>query len=100
MTAFAANQLPADIDSVEKLVAWGSSVLAELYKNPSIVVSPGNSERVAQQNIYYFTSNDPATERLLSVSYLPIADNWRSVGKIYKAAQSLGTSTIPASYLP
>lgn len=97
MTAFATSQLPADVDSLEKLAAWSCGILAELYPTPSVTVSAGNSERIAQQNVFYFTANNPATERLVSVLYLPVAGTWRSA-KAYKAAQSLGTAVIPTPW--
>lgn len=97
MTAFAKAQLPDTVDSVEKLVAWGTSILAELYPIPSITVSTGNAERVAQQNTFYFTANSPPTERLVNVAYLPVAGTWRA-DKPWKSAQPLGNSDIPAAY--
>lgn len=97
MTAFAPSQLPATVDSVEKLAAWATSILAELYPSLSITVSAGNAERIAQQNTFFFTANSPPIERLVNVLYLPVLGTWRS-DKAWKSAQSPGTSTIPAAY--
>lgn len=99
MTAFASNQIPAYVNTIEKLAAWSCSILADLNPTQSIVTGPGQSERLAQSYPLFFANNTPATERLVVVAYLPLPTDYRGQGSTHKAALELGNASIPGSYL-
>lgn len=98
MTAFNTSQLPASIDSVEKLSAWCSSVLNYLYNDVTVAESVNNNTRVAQSAPFELTSTDPFSWRLISRQSLPLSRDWISAGKVWEYAQPLGSATIPTSF--
>lgn len=93
-----ATQIPAYINTVEKVNAWSASILADLNPTASVVTAPGQSERLAQCYPLFFASNTPAIERLVVVSYLPLPTNWRGIGALHKAVTELGNAAIPDAY--
>lgn len=97
MTAFSPSDLPGTVNTVEKLLIWSGSVLAELYPNLLVQSRYGELEPVV--NILpvrlQYEENNPLRVALLS--YVPLEPNWRNA-RLFLAAKELGTAPIPNAY--
>jgi len=97
MTPFAKTQLPASVNTVEKLAAWSSALLAQLYPQQTALEGDGAAERVAQFGVYYVSNND--TNRILARLSVQVQNDYLVTGaKVWDATMSLGESTIPTSF--
>jgi hypothetical protein len=99
MTAFAPSDIPSEIDTVEKLEAWCSTLLSYLNPDQVAVEATGSQNRTASSAPFYITASDPATWRLISRLSLPIRRDWQGGGnQIWNYVQELSTAAIPASF--
>lgn len=97
MTPLTKAQIPNSINTVEKLAAWATVLLAQLYPEQTALEGDGAAERVAQFGTYYVPNNN--TNRILARVSLPIANDYLTTGaKVWDATTSLGESTIPANF--
>lgn len=98
MTAFQKADLPDDIDSVEKVLAWSASVLNNLYFDTTIIENIGSATRVAQGAPFEITASDPIQWRYITRNSLPLSNNWQYQSKVYKQVQPLGSAAIPNDF--
>ena len=99
-----ATDIPATIDTLEKLVAWSSIALSNLY--PNVTVLEGSDAdnvtyaRVAQSNPYYITVDaTDAAWRLISRSSLKIDSTWQSgANKLWENVEPLGSLSLPEGF--
>lgn len=101
MTALAKTDIPATIDSVEKLAVWCLEVLQHLYPNTVVVELLDDNgkpvqSRVIESTKFYLTA--PATPhwRHIGRSSIQLAAAHQVSGKIWQHAQDLGNLAIPA----
>jgi hypothetical protein len=100
MTAFSPQNLPPGVDTVEKLVFWGVSILSELNFSETVQTSAGNSEPAASAQTYRFPYVSVNPERLILTSYLPLTKGWRAVPKLWVGGVAeLSQQAIPSGYL-
>jgi hypothetical protein len=108
MTAFAAAQLPPDIDTLEKLAAWVGLALARA--NPANLVTEGElfddngvklrdlTQRAAQANVYFI----PVTGelRLLCRQSILMHPDYYAGGRSWSHAQEfIGSLELPTAFL-
>jgi hypothetical protein len=99
MTAFSANDIPAEIDTVEKLEVWCSTLLSNLYPNLTAVESTGSAVRVVTSGPFFITASDPSTWRTISRASIALSNEWQGGGnQIWAYAQPFGNLAIPASF--
>lgn len=98
MTAFSTSDIPAEIDTVEKLHAWSASILNNLYFDTTIAENIGSATRVAQAAPFEITAADPIQWRFISRCSLPLNKDWQGSDKLYKRVSSLGSASIPDGY--
>jgi hypothetical protein len=99
MSVFTPANLPSGIGSLEELVAWGVSALAQVNNGVLIQTSAGQTEPVAQAQTYRFPYLTTAPERLICVAYLPLTENWRSAGKLWdKGIGEISSIALPPEY--
>jgi hypothetical protein len=98
MTAFNVSQIPADINTIEQLHVWTSTILSDLYPTQTAVEDTGTAVRVANSSPYYVSSSSPPGWRLISRSSIPLAGTWRRSGQVWDHAQDLGTLPVPAEF--
>jgi hypothetical protein len=98
MTALViASQIPSNINTLEKLVAWGGLALA--YINPALasIEGQGYTERSAQANPYYIQADNKT--RLIIRASLPLSADYLAGGsKFWGYAQDLSNTAIPALF--
>lgn len=94
MAAFVPANLPASVDTVEKLAFWALDVLAVL--NPSAVTTEGTTSvpRLA-------TATDEGARNRIFRANLPLIVDFRQApGPLWTKAQELAVTAIPATFLP
>ena len=100
MTTFNTANLPASIDSVEKLAVWALSILAEINPNTTVQTGAFVVERVATVNPFFFQNEANTPDRVTCVAYLPLNLDWRGKGRLFEDGVSeVSTQPIPTHYL-
>lgn len=99
MTAFTTTDIPASVNTVEKLAVWCATVLNHLYPTVTAVEATGLAERVAQSGPYEITATDPPQWRNVARLSIPLNANWqRGASKIWANAEDIGSSSIPTEF--
>lgn len=99
MTAFSTTDIPASVNTLEKLHVWSSTVLNHLYYNTTAVEATGLAERTAQAAPFEVTAVDPTQWRHISRVSVPLDRNWqKGASKVWANAQDLGSSAIPTEF--
>jgi hypothetical protein len=98
MTAFSTSDLPASINSVEKLYAWCATVLQHLYPTTTVIESTGVAERAISAAPFFVSASDPATWRYISRGSIKLTSTWQRTGKIWQYAEDIGSSAIPTEF--
>lgn len=99
MTTFSTSNLPASVNTVEKLAAWALGILYQLHKNSRY------QESDAAPLVPLITAQDglaaDKTERIIFRASLPLSDTWRSeTTKYWQESQEISNAAIPPSFLP
>lgn len=99
MTAFTPSDIPSEINTVEKLEAWASTLLSNLNPDQTAVETTGSLTRTASSAPFYITASDPATWRNISRVSVPLSKDWQGGGnQIWNYVQELSATPIPASF--
>jgi hypothetical protein len=92
-----ATQIPSNINTLEKLVAWAGLCLANTNPTLEAIEGQGYSERVAQSNIFYIRADNRS--RLIIRASLPISNDYLAGGqKTWNYAQDLSNTAIPTIF--
>lgn len=98
MTAFTTADIPASVDTVEKLHAWSASILAELNPSATAIEGPGTSVRTASANAFFIPEGPSEPEyRYICRTSLKLEGDWRT-GKIWENVEAISNTAIPAAY--
>lgn len=97
MTAFAPSQIPAWVNSVERLAAWSATILAELNPTNTLVTAPGVAELSAQANSFRFANETVKPYRYAVVLYLPLPIAHRA-GAPMRAIEEISALPIPTAF--
>lgn len=99
MVAFTRTDIPATVDTVEKLAVWVETLLNNLFPNETAVESTGTAERICQAAPFYFTASNPPAWRYVSRHSIAMSPNFQRAGKIWEHAQAISTTaTIPPDF--
>ncbi len=98
MTAFSSADLPASVNSVEKLALWAATVLQHLNPSLTIIEESGKAELAAQSGPFFIAAANPPEWRVISRSSIAVAPTWQRTGKIWQHAIDLSTTAIPAEF--
>lgn len=99
MTAFQTTDIPASVNTLEKLAVWASTTLNHLYPQVTAMEASGLAERVAQSSPFEVTAVDPSQWRNISRLSIPLNRNWqRGSSKIWANAEALGSAAIPTEF--
>lgn len=97
MTAFnKTTDLPASVDTIEKLAFWSLQALYEMHKNDDYGEITGEQTPIItfQQGL-----SAEGTERGIFRISLKMAANWASTGlKLWRNTEVFANGTIPAAY--
>lgn len=100
MVAFnASSDLPANIVTVEQLLAWCQRVLVSTSPSLLITEVSGASPELAVSCSPFPVLTDPNDyhDRLICRASLRLVDNWDAL-KLWLAVAEISTSPIPAQY--
>ena len=98
MTALNTTQIPNQINTVERLMAWAGLALGFINPTKAVVEAAGeNAERVMQS---FVLRADDGTERLIIRASLPLDANWRSNDSqaFWLNVNDLENVDLPAAY--
>ena len=99
MTTFQSTDLPASVNTVEKLAVWAATVLNHLYPETTAIEATGDGERVAQASPFEVTAVEPTQWRHIARTSIPLNRNWqRGASKLWANAEDLGSSSIPTEF--
>lgn len=99
MTTFDKSMLPNEIDTVEKLVAWGSTVLSDQYPDATVIEAPGQATQRIQSAPFEVRNNSQSGWVFINRISLDLTPTWRRTGRIWDDVQEIGTDPIPYEYL-
>lgn len=95
MTAIAiANQIPSQIDTLEKLHVWSGLALANINPTQTAIEGVGYTERVSQAGIF-FVAADNKYRALIRSSIQMSPDHLAGGAKLWTYAQPLASTAIP-----
>ncbi|MBD2609581.1 hypothetical protein H6G81_35105 [Scytonema hofmannii FACHB-248] len=99
MTAFTKSQLPDNIDTLEKLIAWAATACYQLNKTATAVEGAGVAQRVAQFGIFNVESNN--TNRVILRQSLELEEDFAINGKpIWEEVKELSQQPLPTAFSP
>jgi hypothetical protein len=99
MTAFTPSDIPTEIDTVEKLHVWTSTLLSYLYPDLTVIESAGSAVRAMTSGPFQITAVEPSIWRLVDRGSIALDKEWRGANnQVWNYALPLGTTAIPASF--
>jgi hypothetical protein len=91
------TDIPSQINTVEKLSAWCSQVLASLNPSATTIEGVGYTERIAQSGVFYVAA-DNKYRRLIRLS-LEVSPDHESGGlRPWQYVQEISNTAIPAAF--
>jgi len=101
MTAFAPTDIPANIQTIEKLAVWCAEILQYLYPNAMVTEFLDEDgepvkQRMIQSNKFFYDGVDPAEWRHNSRLSLQITSQHQVTGRVYNHVLDVGQLPIPA----
>ena len=92
-----ATDIPSQINTLEKLVAWGGLTLANINPSTTAVEGVGYTERVAQAGVFYVAADNKY--RLLIRASIQMSPDYMAGGsKLWTFAQELSNTAVPATF--
>lgn len=99
MTAFTTGNIPSNVNTLEELLVWCASALAEVNPSATVQTSPSTIEQAVTAQTYRFANQTTNPERFVVVAYVPLAAAWRGQGKIWSNGVSeISTTALPTGY--
>jgi hypothetical protein len=99
MTAFTPQDIPAEINTVEKLSVWCSAVLTYINSDLSSVEATGSQTKTCSAAPFYVSASDPAVWRHISRMSIVVEKEWQGSGnQIWNFVRELNTAPIPAIF--
>jgi hypothetical protein len=97
MIAFTKSQLPDNIDTLEKLIAWAGTACYQLNKIATAVEGAGVAQRVSQFGIFNVESN--STNRVILRQSFELEEDFAINGKpIWEEVKELSQDGLPAVF--
>lgn len=97
MTAFTPNDIPATVNTLEKLSLWCGLALSKINVSQTAIEGSGSPVNVAEFGIYNVTQTN-STRCILRQS-LPIEDDFAyDGGKLWEQVQELSSDALPVGF--
>ena len=98
MTAFTQTDIPANVDTLEKLFVWAGTALHALNFDQTAIEGVGNPVRVAQSQVFFIDNTNE--NRLMLRGSLEIENNFTYSGeKIWTHVRPLNQADLPSEFL-
>jgi hypothetical protein len=98
MTAFTTANIPSSVNTLEELMCWAASAIAEINPTVTVQTSSSTAEPVCSCQPFRFANQATNPERLVVVAYLPLTAPWRSAGKLFGTLGEVSQTALPAAY--
>lgn len=98
MTTLNLANIPDGINTVEKLHAWSSLALMNMFPDVTALEVAGQVDRAIIAQVWPITSGASLNYRLITRSSLIVSPNWLRGGKLWTHAQELGATTLPSEF--
>lgn len=99
MVAFASTDLPASINTVEKLAAWSLTVLNHLHPELTTIEATGTAQLVATASPFFITATEPNEWRYITRGSFRLNSNWqRGASKVWANIEDLSNQSIPTEF--
>jgi hypothetical protein len=99
MSAFSPSNLPASVDTLEKLLVWAGAAFHKINRTTTAVEGAGNPSRVAQFGIFTVESNN--TDRVIMRQSLVLNPDYAIDNQpVWANVVQTSTEAIPADFLP
>lgn len=97
MTAFTPDDIPATVNTLEKLGLWVSLALAKINPSQTAVEGSGSPAKVAEFGIYNVPQNN--TTRVISRQSYEIEDDFAyDGGKLWEQVKVFSSDALPAGF--
>ena len=97
MTAFSKDQLPTNVNTLEKLVTWAGTASYHINKIVTATEGAGSAQKVAQFGIFNVEANN--TNRVILRQSIELEDDYAINGKpIWEEVKELSQDVLPASF--
>lgn len=91
------NQIPTNIDTVEKLAAWALMLLYRANRTLQVMESPGALSFAVEISLF---KDDGGKERMAARILLPLPDDYRTQAvKTWNTVEEFSEVAIPAAFL-
>ncbi|MEO0686877.1 MAG: glucose-6-phosphate dehydrogenase [Cyanobacteria bacterium J06649_11] len=98
MTAFTQTDIPANVDTLEKLALWVGTALHSLNFDQTAVEGTGTPVRVTQNQLFFIENTN--THRIMLRQSIEVDATFPYSGeKLWTHAQELSTTAIPSEFL-
>lgn len=99
MSAFSTSNLPASVDTLEKLLVWAGAAFHKLNRTTTAVEGTGTPARIAQFGVFTVESNN--TDRVIMRQSLVLDPDYAiDNSPIWENVQQISSEAIPAEFLP
>jgi hypothetical protein len=99
MSAFSPANIPSGVNTLEELFVWSGFALAELNPNINVQAASGTVEPAVSAQIVKLPNQATDPERVVLVGYIPLAPDWKSVGKIFTGGiKEFSQTVLPVGY--
>ena len=98
MTAFAKENIPATVDTLEKLIVWSAVAFYKINKSATAIEGAGPVARIAQFGIFNVESAN--TTRVILRQSLPLQEDFAIDSKpIWENVVELSSDSLPLEFL-
>ncbi|MGB0561031.1 MAG: hypothetical protein ACPGVO_04410 [Spirulinaceae cyanobacterium] len=100
MTAFSPSDLPPSVNTLEKLLVWGNTVMQHINLK-TLAIDDGEDNQVLAiassiaTNAYSAQSNTPYSFNVFAQSVVPLTDDYLLGGRPWESAIELSATPIP-----
>jgi hypothetical protein len=99
MTAFLPSDIPAEINTVEKLAVWAATLLTYLNTDLTSVEATGSQTKTCSAGPFHVSASDPAVWRHISRISVVVEKEWQgSPNQIWNYVREFNTAPIPAIF--
>lgn len=99
MTAFTTADLPASINTLEKLSVWVSMALSNINQQTAIQEISGLNQPVAVAQLFEYDDNGVKKWRFVGRHSIELSGNWQNgTAKVWANAQILSANALPTDF--
>lgn len=98
MVALVKSDIPDSINTVEALLVWGTSLMAYLHPELTVVEAIGSAEKAVAAAPWKIDAASPSVWRHISRSSIALSADWQKGGKLWNFTVPLSGSTIPVEF--